>query len=69
MLAAGSARVVAYHQLGENFTFELAKPERFATTGYVQHPSYTTKALVAISITGFFLRDDGPAGCWLPGGL
>lgn len=69
MIVAGCVRILAYHQLGENFTFELAQPKRLVTTGiyhYVQHPSYTTKALVAISMTVFFLRDDGPVGCWLP---
>ena len=69
MFVAGCIRIQAYRQLGKDFTFELAPPSRLTTTGmyrYVRHPSYITKALVAMPLTLFYLREDGPLGCFLP---
>ncbi|KAK1585855.1 isoprenylcysteine carboxyl methyltransferase [Colletotrichum navitas] len=53
-------RLLAFAQLGGNFTFQLAKPRGLTTTGvyrYIQHPGYTGQVL------------DGVAGCWIPQGL
>jgi protein-S-isoprenylcysteine O-methyltransferase Ste14 len=65
----GTIRLLAYRQLGHDFTYELAPPRKLVTTGlyrYVRNPSYTAKVLVALPLGLFFLRDDGAAGCWLP---
>jgi protein-S-isoprenylcysteine O-methyltransferase Ste14 len=63
-------RLLAYRQLGKNFTFQLAAPSKLTTTGlyhYVQHPSYTTLMGVSIAWVFFSLRSDGVAACIMPG--
>lgn len=62
-------RLLAFKQLGENFTFTLAKPKSFVKTGmyaYVQHPSYSANWLIYISNIALLLRLDGVVGCVLP---
>ncbi|KAK0105276.1 hypothetical protein ONS95_004339 [Cadophora gregata] len=65
-------RLLAFAQLGKNFTFKLAKPQKLVTTGlyaYVQHPSYTANVIVAVANVLLFERPDGLAGCWLSEGV
>jgi len=69
VLVAAPIRLLAYAQLGPNFTFGLTKPSRLMTTGiyrYVKHPSYTTFFLLNCACYFFFCRTDGVAACWLP---
>jgi protein-S-isoprenylcysteine O-methyltransferase Ste14 len=66
----GSAiRLSAFRTLGQNFTFQLAKPKALITSGmykYVQHPSYTGKALIVIGNFALLQSTGGVVGCWLP---
>lgn len=69
ILLAAPLRLLAYSQLGKNFTFRLDKPSNLVTNGmyaYVQHPSYTTLFLVGAAIALFWLRMDGISACYLP---
>jgi protein-S-isoprenylcysteine O-methyltransferase Ste14 len=62
-------RLLSYAQLGNNFTFVLAKPNKLITTGvyhYVQHPSYTGLIPVLGAWYWFYTRLDGIAVCILP---
>jgi len=66
----GSAvRLYAFRTLGQNFTFRLAKPKAFITSGmyrYVQHPSYTGRALNIFGNLILLQTPGGVVGCWLP---
>lgn len=65
-------RLLAFSQLGNNFTFKLAKPQNLVTSGlyaYVQHPSYTANAVVAAANVLLFERPDGLAGCYMSEGI
>lgn len=69
---ASPIRLLAYAQLGENFTFELAKPTKLISTGlyrYMQHPSYAPFFLTTSATYFFMLRLDGAAACVLPSAL
>ncbi|KUJ10288.1 uncharacterized protein LY89DRAFT_723540 [Mollisia scopiformis] len=69
---AAPIRLLAYKQLGTNFTFRLQRPGRLVRDGlykYVQHPSYTTLFAVQVASAFFWLRVDGVAACFLPGVL
>lgn len=69
MIIAAPIRLLAFRQLGQNFTFRLAKPQELVTTGlyaYVQHPSYTTNWLIMVLNMALLLRLDGAVGCVLP---
>lgn len=69
ILIAAPIRLLAFRQLGPNFTFRLAKPHELITTGLyacVQHPSYTANWLILISNMALLLRLDGVVGCLLP---
>jgi protein-S-isoprenylcysteine O-methyltransferase Ste14 len=62
-------RLAAYRALGRNFTFTLQKPSELNTRGlyrWMQHPSYTSAALVRSGCLCVFLRWDGVLGCWIP---
>ena len=62
-------RLSAFSALGSDFTFRLAAPKKFVTSGlysYVQHPSYIGKALVVFGNMALFQNPYGPVGCWLP---
>lgn len=62
-------RILAFRQLGENFTFRLARPNQLVKDGmykYMQHPSYTALLLVLIPQVFLFVRMDGTIGCLLP---
>ncbi|CAL3970794.1 unnamed protein product [Diplocarpon coronariae] len=65
---AAPIRLLAFAQLGKNFTFKLAEPQQLVTSGlyaYAQHPSYTAMAIVAITNWRMFERADGVVGCWM----
>jgi protein-S-isoprenylcysteine O-methyltransferase Ste14 len=69
VIIAAPVRLLAFKQLGENFTFRLAKPKALVKTGmyaYVQHPSYPTIWLLSMVNFALFLRRDGIVGCVLP---
>lgn len=69
ILIAAPIRLLAYAQLGKNFTFRLNKPKSLITSGmyaYVQHPSYTTLFLVNVASAFFWMRLDGISACYLP---
>jgi len=69
ILLAAPIRLLAFRQLGKDFTFQLAKPSRLRTTGlyaYVQHPSYPPDMLVSLANFYLFFRTDGVTGCVLP---
>ncbi|PMD60711.1 uncharacterized protein K444DRAFT_612409 [Hyaloscypha bicolor E] len=69
IVIAAPVRLLAFRQLGENFTFRLAKPKVLVKTGlyaYVQHPSYPTNWLILTSNVALLLRLDGILGCLLP---
>lgn len=66
---AAPIRLLAYSQLGKNFTFRLEKPKNLVKNGlyaYVQHPSYPSLLLVVAAGSFFWLRLDGVAACLLP---
>ncbi|KZF26221.1 hypothetical protein L228DRAFT_242657 [Xylona heveae TC161] len=68
----GAIRLLAYAQLGESFTFELAKPKKgLITSGvyrYIRHPSYTGAILLSVTCVGLVFRSDGVSACWLEPG-
>jgi protein-S-isoprenylcysteine O-methyltransferase Ste14 len=66
---AAPLRILAFRQLGQNFTFRLAKPVALVKTGlygYVQHPSYSADWLVLTANMACLLRLDGVLGCMVP---
>jgi protein-S-isoprenylcysteine O-methyltransferase Ste14 len=66
---AAPIRALAYSQLGQNFTFTLAKPKGLIKTGlykYVRHPSYPPLYLCVVAYCALMLRSGGVAGCWIP---
>ena len=72
ILIAAPIRLLAFRQLGENFTFRLAKPKGLVKTGlyrYVQHPSYATNFVVIFANGWLMMRVDGVVGCVLPRGV
>ncbi|EFQ25229.1 isoprenylcysteine carboxyl methyltransferase [Colletotrichum graminicola] len=61
-------RLLAFAQLGGNFTFQLARPSGLTTTGvyrYIQHPGYTGQVLVLLANLAYLFRWDGVVGCWV----
>lgn len=67
---AGSAaiRIMAFRNLGVNFTFNLKRPSGLVKTGihgYIQHPSYTGVIPMIICILFIYIRFDGVAACYL----
>lgn len=68
-IAGAVVRLWAFSALGSNFTFRIAEPKSFVTSGiynYVQHPSYTGKALVVAANLFLLFGPGGLLGCWLP---
>lgn len=62
-------RLLAFAQLGTDFSFQLAKPESLKTDGlyaWVQHPSYVGAFGMTQAAAMFLYRVDGVLGCWLP---
>jgi protein-S-isoprenylcysteine O-methyltransferase Ste14 len=62
-------RILAFVQLGPNFTFQLARPKELVKTGmyaYVRHPSYTGHFIVGLANVAMLQRPSGVLGCWLP---
>jgi protein-S-isoprenylcysteine O-methyltransferase Ste14 len=71
IIVAANVRLLAFKQLGPNFTFRLAPPKKLVTTGmyaYVQHPSYTMNVIVVAANAFLFERIDGVVACWLSEG-
>jgi protein-S-isoprenylcysteine O-methyltransferase Ste14 len=69
ILLACSLRLSAFSALGPNFTFRLAAPKKLVTSGlysYVQHPSYTGKAVIVLANMALIQSPHGAVGCWLP---
>lgn len=72
ILIAAPIRLLAYHQLGADFTFQLGKPKRLFTGGvyaYVQHPSYSTLWVVNVAAAALLGRFRGVMGCWVGEGV
>jgi protein-S-isoprenylcysteine O-methyltransferase Ste14 len=66
---AAPVRIATFKQLGENFTFRLARPKEFVITGlyaYAQHPSYLTDWMVLVADITLLQSLDGVLGCFLP---
>jgi protein-S-isoprenylcysteine O-methyltransferase Ste14 len=62
-------RLNAFKELGQDFSFQLAKPKRLFTGGmyaYVQHPAYTATFCFSIANAMLVGRLDGLTACWLP---
>ncbi|KAF1926059.1 uncharacterized protein M421DRAFT_423062 [Didymella exigua CBS 183.55] len=62
-------RFQAYAQLGTNFTYRIARPDRLVTSGqyaYVRHSSYTGLLTVLLATNLLFFRQRGLVSCWLP---
>jgi protein-S-isoprenylcysteine O-methyltransferase Ste14 len=69
IILAGVIRIKAFRTLKENFTFELAAPNRLVTDGIyslVQHPSYLPDGILTVLNVALFCNPDGFAGCYLP---
>jgi protein-S-isoprenylcysteine O-methyltransferase Ste14 len=69
ILIAAPVRIAAFKQLGEDFTFGLARPKELVTTGlyaYAQHPSYLTNWMVLVAKITLLLSLEGVLGCFLP---
>jgi protein-S-isoprenylcysteine O-methyltransferase Ste14 len=69
IFVAAPIRLLAFKQLGKNFTFQLARPQGLVTTGlyaYVQHPSYVTNGIVLMVNLVVMVGPGGAAGCCLP---
>ncbi|KAI9926591.1 hypothetical protein ASPWEDRAFT_45304 [Aspergillus wentii DTO 134E9] len=66
-LFGGYLRLLAYHQLRENFTFKLSRPSQLVKSGiyaYVQHPSYIGFLAVICGYSALVLRVGGLLSCW-----
>lgn len=64
-----TSRMIAYAQLGKNFTYRLATPSGLIKSGfyaYVQHPSYTALLGIAVINACSMLAPDGTIACILP---
>jgi protein-S-isoprenylcysteine O-methyltransferase Ste14 len=69
IFVAAPIRLLAFAQLGSNFTFRLARPNKLVSTGlyaYVQHPSYTGHFVVFLANIALLSHPRGIFGCWLP---
>ncbi|MCJ1441224.1 MAG: hypothetical protein MMC23_001710 [Stictis urceolatum] len=69
VVGGGWIRVLAYAQLGGNFTYELATPSGLVTGGlyrYAQHPSYTGAYIYCIGMLPLISRFDAGYGCFTP---
>ncbi|KFY14811.1 hypothetical protein V492_02396 [Pseudogymnoascus sp. VKM F-4246] len=65
-----SIRLLAFKELGKDFTFQVTAPKRLNTSGLysvVQHPSYTGVVLSNAANSMFLYRIDGISACFLPG--
>jgi protein-S-isoprenylcysteine O-methyltransferase Ste14 len=62
-------RLLAFQNLGKDFTFIVTKPKRLVTTGvykWVQHPSYTGVIGLRIADPILLQRTDGVGACVFP---
>ncbi|KAE8155122.1 hypothetical protein BDV25DRAFT_37979 [Aspergillus avenaceus] len=67
-LLAAHLRLLAYRQLGKDFTFRLSRPSGLVRSGlyaYMQHPSYTGAIVTVACFTQLLVRSDGILGCWM----
>lgn len=67
-IASALLRILAFSQLGRDFTFQLQRPTGLVTTGlyrYVRHPSYTFLVLTLIGFGALIGRPDGGLACWM----
>lgn len=72
IFTAAPIRLLAYAQLGQNFTFTLAKPKGLVKTGlykYVRHPSYPPLVACHLGTGALLMRWGATFGCWLPSWL
>jgi protein-S-isoprenylcysteine O-methyltransferase Ste14 len=64
-----SLRLASYQALGEDFVYQINRPNALQTGGiyaYMQHPGYTTVVLAWVANVSLLLRPDGVLGCFLP---
>jgi protein-S-isoprenylcysteine O-methyltransferase Ste14 len=69
IFVAAPIRLLAFAQLGNNFTFQLSRPSKLVRTGmyaYVQHPSYAGHFVVFLANIALLSRPRGILGCWMP---
>jgi protein-S-isoprenylcysteine O-methyltransferase Ste14 len=69
IFVSASIRLLAFAELGSNFTFQLGRPSKLVRTGlyaHVQHPSYTGHFVVSLANIALLLRPRGMFGCWMP---
>lgn len=60
-------RLRAYSELGTNFTFRVAAPDKLVTSGvytYIRHPSYTGLLIVLLAYYSLLIRPHGVLSCW-----
>ena len=60
-------RLRAYTDLGTNFTFRVAAPDKLVTSGvytHIRHPSYTGLLIVLIAYYLLLIRPHGVLSCW-----
>lgn len=69
LLTFGSLRLLAFRQLGADFTFHLARPSGLMTSGlyaYMRHPSYTGSIGFTCALFLLWLQPKGVMGCFVP---
>ncbi|OJJ46859.1 hypothetical protein ASPZODRAFT_131753 [Penicilliopsis zonata CBS 506.65] len=67
VIVGSGMRLLAFAQLGKNFTFVITRPSGLIRSGlyaYMQHPSYTGLVVSILSVCGLVLRPDGVPACW-----
>ena len=60
-------RLRAYTELGTNFTFRVAAPDKLVTSGvytHIRHPSYTGLLIVLVAYYLLLIRPRGVLSCW-----
>jgi protein-S-isoprenylcysteine O-methyltransferase Ste14 len=68
-IAGALLRLAAFKQLGQNFTFQLARPKKLIMTGLyknVQHPSYLAQAVLVFANLAILTRRRAAIACLLP---
>ena len=62
-----SLRLRAYSELGTNFTFRVAAPDKLVTSGvytHIRHPTYTGLLIVLIAYYLLLIQPRGVLSCW-----
>jgi protein-S-isoprenylcysteine O-methyltransferase Ste14 len=60
-------RLRAYTDLGTNFTFRVAAPDKLVTSGvytHIRHPSYTGLLIVLLAYYFLLIQPRGVLSCW-----